>query len=230
MASPVAKEWTQTLATGFSNKGFRGHRIGGFTLIELLLVVVILAVMLASGLSLMRFGVNERRVEQEGQRLQSLLDFLCEQSLLQNRPHGLAFASGAYAAMRAPSQAAFVLSGAAPATSRSSDNTPWLPVASTGAEQSEWALPEPLQLRIKVNGRPVKLNQELPVTPQLVCDNSGQLPPFEMRLQHPELKADYLVRHQWPAAVTQTLAALPDAENHRDVSQTGWVLGWQESE
>ena len=231
MASPAAKAWTQTLVTGFSNKTFPRHRSGGFTLIELLVVVVILAVVLASGLSLLRYGVNERRIQQEGLRLQSVLDFLCEQSLLQNRPHGLAFASGGYAAVRAPSLAVSILSGAPVATAGTPANSPWLPVASAGLQQSEWALPEGLQLRVTVNGRLLSLTEKWPITPHLVCDSSGQLPAFIIHLQHPELSADYVLQYQPSAPVAGSLAGVkPQVAAGSDSQRPGWAVRWQEAD
>ncbi len=68
----------------------------GFTLLELLVVVAIIGILAgAVVLSLGSLG-NDRQVEQETNRLRSLLSLLHEESLMQSRDYGVMFTATGY--------------------------------------------------------------------------------------------------------------------------------------
>lgn len=220
MASPVAKVWTQTLATGFSNRAFL-RRYGGFTLIELLVVVVILAVVLASGLSLMRFGINERRTAQEGQRLMALMDFLCEQAVIHNRPLGLALARSRYAALQAPLRADAILAADPQTDGRARQAPLWQPLAQSIMASSQWSLPATMQLAVERDGRWLPLAEQVPEMPQLVCDSSGRLPAFSLILGQAGESVEFVITHRDPVSLSPGVTG-------RAVISGQWTSHWQE--
>ncbi|GEM_PF-1118292 len=193
----------QTLATGINNRHSISLRLQGFTLIELLVVVVILAVVLASGMTFLRSGSHERRIEQEGQRIINLLEFLCEQSIVQNRPQGLGFSDNGYTALKAPDQAGAILAGTTAQGGRSVRQAPWQPVTVGG--DNPWSVPEFLQIQLFSGARPIPLKETFPDTPHIVCDSSGHLPDFSLRLRPRDGGAVYDLRYQQDG--------LPDAVN-----------------
>jgi general secretion pathway protein H len=71
-------------------------RSKGFTLVEILVVVVIMAVVIS--LAVLSIGVTGRdnQLDQEGRRIQALIDLLHERALLEGRDFGVSIQPNAY--------------------------------------------------------------------------------------------------------------------------------------
>src|SRR5690606_20576779 len=100
-ASRVAKVSTPISATGTSTDAPISLRrpvgnVGGFTLLELLVVVTIIGLLAGSIVLSTRYINTERELEREVQRLQSLIDLVREEALMQSREFALLFAESGY--------------------------------------------------------------------------------------------------------------------------------------
>src|SRR5690606_13704995 len=100
-ASRVAKVSTPISATGISTDASitvrRLVRNGrGFTLLELLVVVTIIGLLAGSIVLSTRYINTERELEREVLRLQSLIDLVREEALMQSREFALLFAESGY--------------------------------------------------------------------------------------------------------------------------------------
>ena len=100
---PAAKGWTPTSATGtWNNPGVSSSRApgrrtrAGFTLIELLVVVVVIGII--SGIVVLSIGIlgDDRALQQQAQRLASLIELAEEEAVMQGREFGLEFQRGGY--------------------------------------------------------------------------------------------------------------------------------------
>jgi len=97
----VAKVSTPISATGTSTDAPISLRrpvgnVGGFTLLELLVVVTIIGLLAGSIVLSTRYINTERELEREVQRLQSLIDLVREEALMQSREFALLFAESGY--------------------------------------------------------------------------------------------------------------------------------------
>ncbi len=68
----------------------------GFTLLELMVVIVIIAILLATALLSTSFTSMERQLEEEGRRFSALIDYAREEAILQTRDLGLQVDEGGY--------------------------------------------------------------------------------------------------------------------------------------
>jgi general secretion pathway protein H len=85
-----------TSVTGTSDRARVSRPQRGFTLLELLVVVAIIGLLVqAVTLSMNALG-NDRELEQEADRLGSLIDLLNEEALMQSRDYGLMFTQTGY--------------------------------------------------------------------------------------------------------------------------------------
>lgn len=144
------------------------RRALGFTLIELLVVLVLLGVL--TGLAVIGSGLASspaRKLNDEAERLNSLLRVLIDEAVLDNREYGVRFESRSYQVLRYD-----------PLRSR------WEPVGDKVHELPEW-----VELRIEVDNQSVGLpspkgdkDKVAPKTPQLLILSSGELTPFTLRL------------------------------------------------
>ena len=153
----------------------------GFSLIELLVVVFIIG--LFAGVAVLSpntVGVD-RELERETLRLQSLLDTLMDEAVLQTRDYGVLFTSNGYRF--------FVYDY--PSAS-------WLdPVGDEFL--SERRLAEPLAMTLYLEDREVVLDTEYepeigqPPQPQVMLLASGEITPFEARLFREPTGGRYLL-------------------------------------
>lgn len=132
----------------------------GFTLIEILVVVVIVSLLTVLGVQMISSGSIERHLQQHGKRLQSSLEFACDQATLQNIPYGVAFSQTGYQFFIYVNQNWQVLNF---------DNTNLSHEFTDGS-----------QISLSIDDQPLVLKEDYADKPQLLCDNTGQLSPFEL--------------------------------------------------
>ena len=142
-------------------------RSGGFSYLELLVVAAIVAVFVgAAMLSLGTLG-SDRELQREAGRLQSLIDLLAEEAVLESRDYGLLFSETGYR---------FYVFDYLTLT--------WL--EPTGDRLlAERRLQEPLQLSLELEDREVRLEQDFEnmdfneqPEPQVIVFGTGQVTPF----------------------------------------------------
>lgn len=157
------------------------HRSRGFSLIELLVVVFIIGLFAGTAvLSLNVVGVD-RELEREALRLQSLLDTLMDEAVLQTRDYGVLFTNSGYRFFVYDYQ-----------------SLSWLePVGDEFLRERR--LTEPLAMTLFLEDREVVLDSEYePVfgqqpQPQVVLLASGEITPFEARLFRDPAGGRYLL-------------------------------------
>ena len=157
------------------------QRARGFSLLELLVVVFIIG--LFAGMAVLSLGVVgvDRELERETLRLQSLLDTLMDEAVLQTRDYGVLFTSNGYRF--------FVYDY--PSLS-------WLdPVGDEFLR--EHRLAEPLEMTLFLEDREVALDSEYepeigrPPQPQVMLLASGEITPFEAWLFRDPAGGRYLL-------------------------------------
>lgn len=157
------------------------HGSRGFSLIELLVVVFIIGLFAGTAvLSLNVVGVD-RELEREALRLQSLLDTLMDEAVLQTRDYGVLFTNSGYRFFVYDYQ-----------------SLSWLePVGDEFLRERR--LTEPLAMTLFLEDREVVLDSEYePVfgqqpQPQVVLLASGEITPFEARLFRDPAGGRYLL-------------------------------------
>lgn len=146
-----------------------GHRSGiaGFSLLELLVVVTIIAILAgAAVLSLGTLG-TDREIQREAERLQSVIDLLTEEAVLESRDYGLLFTAAGYEFYVYDYQ-----------------SLTWLPPAGDRL-LSPHELVTPIKLALDLEDREVTLAQDIDTVsraqepePQVVVYASGEVTPF----------------------------------------------------
>ena len=71
-------------------------RSGGFSLIEILVVIVIIGIVMSIAILSITLAGGDNQLQEEAQRMVSLVDVAQDESLLQGREFGLEFMQGAY--------------------------------------------------------------------------------------------------------------------------------------
>ncbi len=133
----------------------------GFTLIEILVVVVIVSIVSVMGVQMISSGSVERNLQQHGRILQASIEYSCDQAILQNRSYGLRFYQTGYQFSQYTNQQ-------------------WIEVTSEIISNNQFA--DGSLLSLEIDGYSVVLPEEVDEVPQLMCDSSGQLTPFIVRI------------------------------------------------
>jgi general secretion pathway protein H len=137
-------------------------RVRGYTLIEIVVVVAIVAIVAgAAMLSLGAFG-GSRVVEREGNRFRELVRATCDRALASGHDYGIHLGTGGYAFSVARYQQ-------------------WDPQTKDELRPREF--PAGFSLSASREGKPLELVSDPPLEPQLVCYASGELTPFEARIE-----------------------------------------------
>ncbi len=144
------------------------HTARGFTFVELLVVLVLLGVL--TSLTMLSSGIANspaRKLNDEAERLNSLLRVLLDEAVLDNREYGVHFDQHSYQVLRFD-----------PRKSR------WVP-----QDGKTHKLPEWVEISIEVEERNITLLSSkdekkalLIKPPQLLILSSGELTPFTLRL------------------------------------------------
>ncbi|TLY61080.1 MAG: type II secretion system protein GspH [Gammaproteobacteria bacterium] len=140
----------------------------GFTLIEILVVVVIIGVIAAGVVLSVSLTGRDNELEKEGNRLLTLVNYAREQAELQTRDYGLLLQQDGYEFV-----AYDVRRGG------------WRSVFEDDALR-ERKLPDGLDLKLVVEGRPVVLRRPSDAkdkTPQVVIFANGDLTSFEITVE-----------------------------------------------
>ena len=140
----------------------------GFTLIEILVVVAIIGLMSAVVLLSFSLTGRDRELEKESDRLLALFTYVREQAELQTREYGVLFQDDGYEFLTYDMRRAA-----------------WRSVFEDDALSAR-RLPEGLDLRLIVDGRPVVLTRPKDATdktPQVMVFSNGDLTSFEATLE-----------------------------------------------
>lgn len=146
----------------------------GFTLLELLVAMAIAAALIGIALLAAGSGIDERRGHQQMQRLSALMQLVCDRALIEGRVLGFALASRRYQPYE------LAIDG-------------WRPMIGDAAYRTT-NLPKQWQLHLGLEGAMRKLQDSLPVEPQLLCLPDGQSTPFRLALHGPSGAAVWRLR------------------------------------
>jgi general secretion pathway protein H len=164
-----------TSATGTSSNPRRRRRgvarSSGFTLLELLVVIVIIGIISSMAVVSIRVLGGDHEMDQEARRLVAVLGQAREDAMLEGRDVGIRIDARGYDFLRYDGRA-----------------ERWALVAEDPLLR-ERAFPDGLEASLWLESRPVKLparaapTEREPPLPQVVLMASGDLVPFEMRLE-----------------------------------------------
>jgi general secretion pathway protein H len=164
-----------TSATGTSSSCTRRRhaagRASGFTLLEVLVVIVIIGIIASMAIVSTRVLGGDHEMDEEARRLAAVLGQAREDAMLEGRDVGLRVDARGYDFLRYDSR-----------TER------WL-FESEDPLLRERSLPDGLEAGLWLESRPVQLKARTepsdlaPPAPQVVVMASGDLVPFEIRLQ-----------------------------------------------
>jgi len=142
----------------------------GFTLIEILVVVVIISILMALGVQMISSGSVERNLQQRGKILKYSIQYACDQATFQNRVYGVKFYSNAYGFSQ------FV-------------NNEWVDVISEQLTIN--TLNDGMAFTLSIDGQRIVLPEEELKFPQVSCDATGELTPFELIISDATKKHHY---------------------------------------
>ena len=162
-----------TSPTGTSSNERRPGRplASGFTLLELLVVIVIIGIIASMAVVSTRVLGGDHEMDQEARRLAAVLAQAREEAILQGRDLGLRVDARGYDFL-----------------SYDSRNERW-ELTSDDPLLRERTLPEGVEAGLLLESRPVPLparaapTEQTPASPQVVVMASGDIVPFEVRLE-----------------------------------------------
>ena len=164
-----------TSATGTSSNRLRrraaAHRASGFTLLEVLVVVIIIGIITSMAVVSTRVLGGDHEMDREARRLQAVLGQAREDAMLEGRDVGLRIDASGYDFMRYDGR-----------------QERWDLVVEDPLLR-ERTLPDGLAASLRLESRPVQLRPRVAPTereqpqPQVVLMASGDLIPFEVRLE-----------------------------------------------
>ena len=158
------------------------RRAGGFTLIELLVAVVIIAIVLSVTVLSIGLVGDDRDVQTEARRLISLLELAQDEAMMQGREYGIEFVRSGYRFVEYD-----------PLSNQ------WLELVDDDALRYR-TLPEDVEIKLFLEGRPVTLNLDPAVieaadeddeerqfgreqyAPHLLIYSSGDMTAFELSM------------------------------------------------
>ncbi|MDM8560407.1 type II secretion system minor pseudopilin GspH [Candidatus Parabeggiatoa sp. HSG14] len=152
------------------------YKIKGFTLIEIMVVMVIIGVILGFATLSIGDGGQARKLEQEVQRLASLLTLASEEAIMQAKEMGVYFEKEGY---------------------RFYENGQVLTMQQDDLFRPR-ILPSGIQTEIRLEGEPVILNNTKN-EPQLWLLSSGEFTPFEVIFT---VESDETLRYRLTGTVT----------------------------
>ncbi len=133
----------------------------GFTLIEIMVVIVIIGVILSFATLSVGDGGQARQLEQEAQRLASLLKLASQESIMQSKEMGVFFETDSYQFSVWHEQK-------------------WQTFMAREDIFRPRRLPVGMQIEFHLEGEPIHLNDTKTGTPQLLLLSSGEITPFEV--------------------------------------------------
>ena len=164
-----------TSATGTSNNPRRGrraaHRASGFTLLEVLVVVVIIGIITTMAVVSTRVLGGDHEMDQEAKRLVAVITQARDDAMLEGRDVGLRIDARGYDFLRYDGR------------------TEQWDLVSDDPLLRERTLPDGLEASLRLESRQVRLKMRTAPTerergqPQVVVMASGDLVPFEVRLE-----------------------------------------------
>jgi general secretion pathway protein H len=161
-----------TSATGTSatrRSGVGGGRARGFTLIEILVVVAIIAIISVGVLLSVNLTGRDRELQKEGDRLQALLSYTREAAELQTREFGVLFDDDGYEFLTYDTR-----------------ESRWRSATEDEDAFGPRKLPEGLDLKLTLDGRPVVLKRPADAkdkTPQVMIFSNGDLDNFALTVE-----------------------------------------------
>jgi general secretion pathway protein H len=155
----------------------------GFSLMEILVVIVILAVV-AGAVSIAVAGAGgERALTREAERAQALIEFACERAQLSGRVVGISLSQSGYRFSRFEQEV-------------------WLPYREETLRTRSW--PANFSISLARDDLTVRLGEDFPERPQLLCYASGELTAFRLELALPDLVRHYRIDGQCDGQVLLT--------------------------
>ena len=139
------------------------HHTPGFTLIEIMVVIVIIGVILSFATLSIGSGGLEQKLEQEAQRLASLLQLASEEAIMQSQEMGISFESEQYEFYIFPIQ-----------------KQQWQKLTARNIFRPR-TLPIGIQVELHSEGELIIPN-DINATPQLAILSSGEFSPFPFEI------------------------------------------------
>lgn len=165
-----------------TDRALSHHGSRGFSLLELLIVVTIIGILAGAAILSMGIVGNDRQLDHEASRLQSLLSLLREEALMQSRDYGLELAESGYR---------FYL--------YDRDTEQWLAPANDKLLEAH-VLPRALKLDLLLEDRALSLDPDLQSQagetpePQVLLLASGELTPFEIDFYRPPENGRFVLK------------------------------------